>query len=147
MIRVSAEGDGMVRITAAGVVITVALALLPMGSAAAIESAHSIVGKYRVVTHGISGPGAGMTFRAKFWIRKFNRATGRFTGRGTETDPGLYSLTITGTVKGSKIVMRVRDAAVGYTATDRGRIEKNGNIKGTLADTGGNTGRWTMTRT
>jgi hypothetical protein len=111
-----------------------------------VGSTRSIVGTYRVVTHDIGGIGAGMTFRARFRIKRFNKATGSFTGTGTQTDPGPYPLTITGTVKRSKIVMHVRDKALGYTATDHGRIERNGNIKGTLTDSEGNTGRWTMTR-
>ena len=129
--------------------LTLALLVAAGGSTAASNrttATRSIVGTYRVVTHDTGGPGAGMTFRARFRIKRFNRATGRFTGDGSQTTGGPYPLTITGTLRQSKVVMHVRDAAVGYTATDRGRIESNGNITGTLSDTQGNTGRWTMTR-
>lgn len=102
----------------------------------------SIVGTYRVVTHATTG--AVGTYYATFHIDSFNPSTGAITGHGNQGS--VASFTISGTVKGSTIVMRVTDTSLGYTAYDRGTIAPDGNISGTLTDTNHNTGTWTMTR-
>jgi hypothetical protein len=103
----------------------------------------NIVGTYKVVTHATSGPSAGETTHATFRIQTFAPSTGAITGHGSD---GVFSFVITGTVKGSHLVMRVSEATVGYVAHDTGTISSTGNISGTLIDNDGNRGTWTMTR-
>jgi hypothetical protein len=129
---------------AAALVLVLATGLVASVSAAGMDASHSpgIVGTYSVITLATSG--AVGTYRATFHIDTFNASTGAITGHGNQGS--VASFTITGRVKGSTLVMRVTNSALGYTAFDKGTIASNGNISGTLTDTNHNTGTWTMTR-
>jgi hypothetical protein len=131
----------------AGASAAIAVALLfATGSTAATQvnrtSTRNIVGTYQIVTHYTGGIDKGQTLHGTFQIKTFNRATGALAGIGTsEFGP---SFKITGTVKGSRIEMRVSGG--GDTGHDLGTIRADGSISGTLRDSYGSTGRWTMTR-
>jgi hypothetical protein len=80
-----------------------------------------------------------------------SRSPSRFLGHcigcaAFEAWPKPLLFTISGTVTGSKIVIRVVDAAQGYKAVDHGTIGPEGSISGRLTDNSGSTGTWSMTR-
>jgi hypothetical protein len=134
------------RIAGAAGAITLAL-LLAAGSRAATQGVRgaipNLVGTWQIVTHvrgGISGRG---TTHGTIQITSFNRHTGKFAGTGTEALSDVF-FRISGSVEGRSILMTVSGG--GDTAHDRGTIRADGSITGTLNDSYGSKGRWTMKR-
>ena len=101
------------------------LAVGGTASSAPVTSRHPVVGSYSLVTT-ITRP-TRIVARGTLVIDTYNPSTGAVTGHGVAH--GL-PLSMTGTVRGSTITMRVVNEF--GIASDRGRIHPDGTIKGTI---------------
>jgi hypothetical protein len=122
-----------------------ALAILAVGEtgsdAATTTTRRPLVGSYSLVTK-IEKPRR-IVARATLVIDTYNPSTGAITGHGVSED--IVPFSMTGTVRGSTITMRVVN--VYGVASDRGRIYPDGTIRGTIVAAGRGvrqSGTWLM---
>jgi hypothetical protein len=128
--------------------IVVLTAASTAGLVRATGTQHQLVGSYSVVTR-IQTPRSSVT-HATLTIDTYERSTGLISGHGSLDG---YDLSMTGTVRGTEITMRVATkyplgGGTAATALDQGTVQDDGTIKGTIhanASRASSAGTWVMT--